>query len=110
MFLKLNQFFIEKAMAQTILPDGSPQDWTLDQFSQMIDNSISIALNLAGIVATIFIVIGGYQYLTAYGSEDKATAGKNTLTWAIIGLVFIIVSKIILGQVWKLFTGGPAPI
>jgi hypothetical protein len=46
----------------------------------------------AGIIATVFIIIGGYQYLTSGGNEESAEKGKKTLINAVIGLVAVILA------------------
>lgn len=99
----------EKVSAQTILPDGPPIGWTINAFGGMIGNTTTLALSVAGTVAGIFILIGGFEYLTAYGDQAKAESGKKTLTWAIIGLVFIIVSRVIVGEVWRRLTNTAVP-
>ena len=91
------------------LPSGDPSEWTVSQVIVLINNTRIIALDIAGIVAAIYIVVGAFQYFTAYGEETKAEAGKKTLTWAIIGLVFIIIGQLVLGEVWQLITGVPLP-
>lgn len=53
---------------------------------------ISILLYIAGIVAVIMVIYGGYVYMTARGSEDQAKSGRKTLVNALIGLVIVIVS------------------
>lgn len=40
-------------------------------------------------------VYGGILYMTAYGNEEKATKGKNTITWAIIGVIVIALAFVI---------------
>ena len=52
-------------------------------------------LGVAGIVAVLFIIIGGFQYITSAGNEELAEHGKKNITNAIIGLVVIILSYII---------------
>lgn len=91
------------------LPSGDPSEWTLNHVGALINNARIAALDIAGIVAAIYIVIGAFQYFTAYGDEAKAEAGKKTLTWAIIGLVFIIIGQLVLGEVWQLIAGTPLP-
>lgn len=87
-----------------LLPAGDPATWTKDDISQLIKNAVDLALYLAGVLAVIYLIIGAYQYFTAYGDETKADAGKKTVTWAIIGVVVILLSKIIIGEVWRLLT------
>jgi hypothetical protein len=53
---------------------------------------IESILGIVGILAILFIVIGGYQYITSGGSDEQAEIGKKTLTNAIIGLIIVILS------------------
>lgn len=56
-------------------------------------------LPFAGIIAVLFIIIGGFQYMFAGMNEDLAKRGKSTLRNAIIGLVIIILSYVIISVV-----------
>ena len=38
------------------------------------------------------MIVGGIQILTAYGNEEKVSAGKKTMTYAIVGLLIAILS------------------
>lgn len=50
---------------------------------------VNIFLILAGLVASIFLIIGGVQYITSRGDEDAAAKAKDTILYAVIGLVVI---------------------
>ncbi len=52
-------------------------------------------LSLAGVIAMLFIIIGGYQYIFSGGNEALAKKGKTTLTNAVLGLIIIILSFVI---------------
>ena len=56
---------------------------------------INILLSIAGLVAVIFLIVGGFRYITAGGNEENAEAGKKTIINAIIGIVVIILSFVI---------------
>jgi hypothetical protein len=58
-----------------------------------------IMLPFSGIVAVLFIIIGGYQYMTSGMNEEMAESGKKTLQNAIIGLVIVILSYLIVSVV-----------
>jgi choline-glycine betaine transporter len=62
----------------------------------IIGSVVSLLLGLSGLIAMLFIIIGGYQYLTSGANEELAKTGKKTLTNAIIGLVIIIMSYVII--------------
>jgi len=67
--------------------------------AEFIAKVITILLYFAGIVAVIFAIYGGYQYMVSGGNEESATKGRNTLINAIIGLVIVILSYAIITAV-----------
>lgn len=60
---------------------------------------VNIFLILAGLVAAIFLVIGGVQYIISRGDDDAVEKAKNTILYAIIGLVVIGLSAAIVNFV-----------
>lgn len=60
---------------------------------------INILLMLAGLVAAIYLIIGGISYITSRGDEDKAEEAKNTILYAVIGLIVIGLSAAIVNYV-----------
>jgi hypothetical protein len=53
-------------------------------------------LTLAGVIATVFLILGGYQYITAGGNEEQSEKGKQTLINAVIGIVIVLLSMTII--------------
>jgi len=62
-------------------------------------NVINILLTFAGVVAVVYLIIGGYQYITSAGNAEQAGAAKNTILYAIIGLVVIFAAYLIIDYV-----------
>lgn len=56
---------------------------------------ISIGLGVAGSVAVLFLIVGGFLYITAAGDEQRLEKAKTTLKNAIIGTVFILLALVI---------------
>jgi TRAP-type C4-dicarboxylate transport system permease small subunit len=56
---------------------------------------INIALTVAGLVAVLFLIIGGFRYITSAGNEETAESAKKIIINAIIGIVIIILSFVI---------------
>ncbi len=56
-------------------------------------------------LAALFIVIGGVQYITSGGNQEKADIAKKTITYAIIGLAAAVASLVIIKFVNKTVTG-----
>lgn len=73
---------------------------------QLIQRFLDILLTLAGVIAILFIVIGGYQYITSRGAEDQAKAGRKTMTYAIIGLIAVLLAYTGVNLVVRLITTG----
>ena len=59
--------------------------------------SITLALDV------LFLIIGGFFYITSAGNEERATKGKTTIVNAIIGLIIIIMSYGIAKMVERFF-------
>ena len=51
---------------------------------------IKTAMGLLGIVAVVIILIGGFKWMTAGGSEDGAAEAKKWIFSGIIGLAIIL--------------------
>lgn len=74
--------------------------------SGFIQWAINIASILAGITAVVFLIVGGYMYMTSGGAEEQAEQGRKTMTNSIIGLVVIILAYAIVRAVASLFSTG----
>lgn len=65
--------------------DGCPADLFGDQgVFRQITNTI---LYIVGIIAVIMLIWGGIRYVVSGGDSKKVTDAKNTILYAIIGLV-----------------------
>lgn len=62
---------------------------------QTVGTIINYLLILAGFVATIYLVMGGIRYITSQGEEGETEKAKNTILYAIIGLIVIGLSAVI---------------
>lgn len=75
--------------------DGSPT------IGGIVDSALKLLIPIAGIVCVAFVIMGGYMWLTSAGDPSKVKRAQGTLTWALIGLVFIIISAIIIYVITK---------
>ena len=64
-----------------------------------IANIIDILLIVSGAIAVLFVVIGGFWYMTAQGNEEQAKKGRKTVVNAIIGIIIIILAYVIVNVV-----------
>jgi hypothetical protein len=56
---------------------------------------IDVLSIVVGLAAVIMIIIGGLRYITSGGASEKVTGAKNTLLYAIIGLVVVALAQVI---------------
>jgi hypothetical protein len=66
---------------------------TLSTYLEMI---FAFAISIAGILAVLMIVIGGIQYMTAYGNPGRLQNAKDRIFYAILGLLLAISAWLIL--------------
>ncbi len=57
-----------------------------------IKNVTNVLLFLIGAVSVIMLIVGGFRYVASNGNADQIKAAKNTIMYAIIGLVVAIVA------------------
>jgi len=68
----------------------------LGNLDQVFESILSIALIVIALIVVAMLVIGGYKYLLAGADKDAAAKAKNTLTYAIGGLILAISAWMIL--------------
>lgn len=55
-----------------------------------VERFYGIGLGLIGMVALIFIIIGGYFIMTSQGDPNKLQTGKSYITYSIIGVLLAV--------------------
>jgi len=50
---------------------------------------------IVGVVAVIMIIYGGFRYITSGGDSGRVGAAKNSLIYAIVGLVIVALAQLI---------------
>lgn len=60
-----------------------------------------ILLRIAGMLAVIFIIYGGFLYLTSAGEPDKAKNGRTTIINALVGLVLAMSATVIVSIIGR---------
>ena len=64
-----------------------------------VNNVISVVINIlsvgVGLVAVIMIIISGFKYVTSGGDSGNVTGAKNTILYAVIGLVIVALAQFV---------------
>lgn len=74
----------------------NPLGNTADGGPELYGRAIRLLLGFSGVAALLFFIWGGLVLLTSRGNADKIKQGRDTLVWAVIGLVVAFSSYIIL--------------
>lgn len=61
----------------------------------VVKTIINVISAIAGIIAVIMIVVGGLKFVTAGGSSESVSSAKNTIIYAIVGLIVIAFAQAI---------------
>lgn len=64
-----------------------------------ITSIINILLFLIGAIAVIMIIVGGIRYVTSNGEQASITGAKNTILYAVVGLVVAVMAYAIVNFV-----------
>ena len=65
------------------------------KINDIIHTIVNLLSAIVGVVAVIMIIVGGFRYITSGGNDTSVTSAKNTILYAIIGLVVVALAQII---------------
>lgn len=68
---------------------------TKEKVNKLITDVINLFSVVVGVVSVIMIIIGGFKYITSGGDSGNVSGAKNTIMYAIIGLVVVALSQLI---------------
>lgn len=64
-----------------------------------VNNIIRIAIRLfqviVGLISVVMIIVGGLKYITSGGDSGSVGSAKNTILYALVGIVVVALAEII---------------
>lgn len=81
-------------------PDGNAGQGT-DDISDIMTLIVNVISIIVGFISVIMIIWGGMKYVTSGGESNKITSAKNTILYALIGLVIVALAQFIVRFVLK---------
>ena len=90
--------------AQLVSADSKAQvqsgvDMTGASSSMDVPGVIAAVVNflsvVVGALSVIMIIVAGFKYVTSGGDSGKVTSAKNTIVYAVIGLIIVILAQAI---------------
>lgn len=86
---------------------GSGSDCKKSQglkIDKVIRTIIDVLSAIIGIVAVVMIIIAGFKYITSGGDSNKVASAKNTIIYAVVGLILVALAQFIVIFVIKTST------
>lgn len=83
---------------------GQPD--TLFGYSGIITSVTTTLLFIVGALSVIMIIVGGLRYVISGGNSSAVTAAKNTILYALVGLVVAVLAYSIITFVLGALLGG----
>ena len=66
----------------------------------------NVLLFVLGAISVIMIIIGGLRYVVSGGNATSVTAAKNTILYAIVGVIVALLAYAIINFVLQSFSAG----
>ena len=85
---------------------GNNQPDKLEGQEGIFKKVTDVLLFLAGAVAVIVLIIGGIRYVISSGDSGQLQSAKNTILYAVVGLVVVIMAYAIVNFVINQFQGN----
>ena len=93
------------AMSGQYRGEGQPSE-LFDGQQALIPRAINLMLFIVGILAIVMLIWGGIRYVISGGNSDKVKEAKNTILYAIIGLVVAILGYALVSWVISVVGAG----
>ena len=77
-----------------------------DSLGLLIRRIINLFTIVVGAVSVVMIIIGGFRYIISGGDSSGVSGAKNTILYAIVGLVIVLFAQIIIRFVLTNLTSG----
>jgi hypothetical protein len=61
----------------------------------LLARATSLAAIAVGVVSVVYIIIGGIKFTTSGGDSNNVTSARNTVLYAVIGLVIAAMAQVI---------------
>lgn len=74
-----------------------------DDIGDVITTVINVLLFLIGAISVVMLIVGGFRYTTSGGDANNVKAAKDTILYAIIGLVVAFLAYAIVNWVMRIF-------
>lgn len=85
---------------------GAPGPAGQTTFGDVVVIVIDVVLLIVGALAVLFLIWGGFRYITAYGNEENAESAKRIIKHSILGLIIVIMSFVLVTIITRILVLG----
>lgn len=71
--------------------------------NDLVGNIVNTLLFIIGGISVVMVIVGGFLYVTSQGDSGSVSKAKNTVLYAIIGLIVAFLAYAIVNWVFQLF-------
>lgn len=71
----------------------------------IVANIFGVVMPVGQVLAVIMIIYGGYMWMISGGDPSRIKSAQGTLTWSVLGLIFLSIFKMILNAVFNFLLG-----
>lgn len=76
-----------------VVSGGSGCNDSTGRLQNILGTAINLLSIFVGIAATIMVIVGGFKYVTSGGDTGKLKSARDTIIYAIIGLVIVALAQ-----------------
>ncbi len=97
-------YSMEQVFAQVPIQDISPTFRQFANFGDLVTVIMKNAFVLAGVICFVLLIFGGFGVIVGAGGGDakRLEQSRQTITWAVIGLLLVVGSFWIVQIIGKL--------
>lgn len=74
------------------------------ELENLFSRIISLFVGISGIALLVVLTLAGFKFLMSGGDTKAIESARHTVTWAFLGILFLIIAWLIL-QLIEAFTG-----
>lgn len=68
---------------------------TATEVERLVATAVNILSWVAGVAAVIMIIVGAFKYIISNGDSNALSSAKNTILYALIGLVIAALAQVL---------------
>ena len=83
-------------------PDGKTcDDPAGPSIQKVVVTAIRLISIVAGVIAVIMLIVGGFMFITSEGDGTKAANARKTIIYAVVGIVVVVFAQVLVKFVFK---------